>query len=218
MKYYFHAKSTRPGFHFLRKIKNPNPSPIGKKFGFCVCGAPPGTRTLGPLIKRNRNAFFVQPGIQRKSVIFIFIQSSLFYLFLSIASFAPCARLCIQFPALRCAENVQKCAGWFFVRKIGDASQDSIIGDLLQRCPSSRFFHEIKRLRTHQVPAGVKRQKGRPLRLLSPSPKNGHKTGGKSWIKCRDKVYCNQAAEAASSASKLAGERQPRAEWGRMVL
>ena len=108
MKYYFHAKSTRPGFHFLKKIKNPNPSPIGKKFGFCACGAPPGTRTLGPLIKRNRKAFFVQPGIQRKSV--VFIQSPLFYLFLSIAFFAPCARLCIQFPALRCAENVQKCA------------------------------------------------------------------------------------------------------------
>ena len=27
-------------------------------------------------------------------------------------------------------------------------------------------------------------------------------------------MYCNQAAEAASSASKLAGESQPRAEWG----
>src|SRR5699024_9560985 len=108
MKYYFHAKSTRLGFHFLRKIKNPNPSPVGKKLGFCTCGAPPGTRTLGPLIKRNQKAFFVQPGIQRKSV--VFIQSPLFCLFLSIAFFAHCARLCIQFPALRCAENVQKCA------------------------------------------------------------------------------------------------------------
>src|SRR5699024_12871434 len=107
MKYYFHAKSTRLGFHFLRKIKNPNPSPIGKKFGFCVCGAPPGTRTLCPLIKRNRNAFFVQPGIQRKSV--IFIQSSLFYLFLSIASFALCERLCFLFPALRCTDSMYIC-------------------------------------------------------------------------------------------------------------
>lgn len=60
------------------------------------------------LFKRNRNAFFVQPGIQRKSV--IFIQSPLFYIFIHIAFFASCARLCIQFPALRCAENVQKCA------------------------------------------------------------------------------------------------------------
>ena len=147
MKYYFHAKSTRLGFHFLRKIKNPNPSPIGKKFGFCACGAPPGTRTLGPLIKRNQKAFFVQPGIQRKSG--IFIKSPLFYLFLFIAFFAPCARLCIQYPAVRCAENVQKCAGWFFVRKIGDASQDSIIGDLLQRCSSSRFFSRNQKIRVY---------------------------------------------------------------------
>ena len=72
------------------------------------CGAPPGTRTLGPLIKRNREAFFVQTGILRKSV--ISIQSPLFYIFIHIAFFASCARLCIQFPALRCAENVQKCA------------------------------------------------------------------------------------------------------------
>ena len=41
---------------FRQNTKNPNPSPIGKKFGFCCCGAPPGTRTLGPLIKRNRCA------------------------------------------------------------------------------------------------------------------------------------------------------------------
>ncbi len=41
------------------KTKNPNPSPIGKKFGFYCCGAPPGTRTLGPLIKRNQRATIV---------------------------------------------------------------------------------------------------------------------------------------------------------------
>ena len=41
------------------KTKNPNPSPIGKRFGFCVCGAPPGTRTLGPLIKRHFKIFCV---------------------------------------------------------------------------------------------------------------------------------------------------------------
>ena len=39
------------------KTKNPNPSPIGKKFGFYCCGAPPGTRTLGPLIKRASRRF-----------------------------------------------------------------------------------------------------------------------------------------------------------------
>ena len=41
----------RDSFCFPKKTKNPNPSPIGKKFGFCCRGAPPGTRTLGPLIK-----------------------------------------------------------------------------------------------------------------------------------------------------------------------
>ena len=41
---------------FTLRTKNPNTSPIGKKFGFCCCGAPPGTRTLGPLIKRNQRA------------------------------------------------------------------------------------------------------------------------------------------------------------------
>ena len=43
---------------FRRTQKNPNPSPIGKKFGFC-CSAPPGTRTLGPLIKRNQRATII---------------------------------------------------------------------------------------------------------------------------------------------------------------
>ena len=49
----------RDSFCFPKKTKNPNPSPIGKKFGFCCCGAPPGTRTLGPLIKRNQRATIV---------------------------------------------------------------------------------------------------------------------------------------------------------------
>ena len=47
----------RDSFCFPKKTKNPNPSPIGKKFGFCCCGAPPGTRTLGPLIKRASRRF-----------------------------------------------------------------------------------------------------------------------------------------------------------------
>ena len=46
-------------FCFPKNTKNPNPSPIGKKFGFCCCGAPPGTRTLGPLIKRNQRATII---------------------------------------------------------------------------------------------------------------------------------------------------------------
>ena len=49
----------RASFCFPKNTKNPNPSPIGKKFGFCCCGAPPGTRTLGPLIKRNQRATIV---------------------------------------------------------------------------------------------------------------------------------------------------------------
>ena len=49
----------RDSFCFPKNTKNPNPFPIGKKFGFCCCGAPPGTRTLGPLIKRNQRATII---------------------------------------------------------------------------------------------------------------------------------------------------------------
>ena len=49
----------RDSFCFPKNTKNPNPFPIGKKFRFCCCGAPPGTRTLGPLIKRNQRATIV---------------------------------------------------------------------------------------------------------------------------------------------------------------
>ena len=49
----------RDSFCFPMNTKNPNPSPIGKKFEFCCCGAPPGTRTLGPLIKRNQRATII---------------------------------------------------------------------------------------------------------------------------------------------------------------
>ena len=49
----------RDSFCFPKNTKNPNPSPIGKKFGFCCCGAPPGTRTLSPLIKRSQRATIV---------------------------------------------------------------------------------------------------------------------------------------------------------------
>ena len=41
----------RDSFCFPKNTKNPNLSPIGKKFGFCCCGAPSGTRTQDPLIK-----------------------------------------------------------------------------------------------------------------------------------------------------------------------
>ena len=41
----------RDSFCFPKNTKNPNPSPIGKKFGFCCCGAMEGTRTPGLLIR-----------------------------------------------------------------------------------------------------------------------------------------------------------------------
>ena len=44
---------------FPKKTKNPNPSPIEKRFGFSLLGAMEGTRTLGPLIKRNQRATIV---------------------------------------------------------------------------------------------------------------------------------------------------------------
>ena len=41
----------RDSFCFPKNTKNPNPSPIGKKFRFCCCGAMEGTRTPGLLIR-----------------------------------------------------------------------------------------------------------------------------------------------------------------------
>ena len=46
----------RDSFCFPKNTKNPNPSPIGKKFGFCCCGAMEGTRTHGLLIRSARRA------------------------------------------------------------------------------------------------------------------------------------------------------------------
>ena len=78
-------------FCFPKNTKNPNPSPIGKKFGFCCCGAPPGTRTLGPLIKRNQRATIVNSQNYADS------------LFLSIYrkfAFCICCILCTCYPLL----------------------------------------------------------------------------------------------------------------------
>ena len=58
----------RPGtlFHgskgfvlFSKEYKKSEPFPYRKKLGFCCCGAPPGTRTLGPLIKRSQRETIV---------------------------------------------------------------------------------------------------------------------------------------------------------------
>ena len=64
-------------FCFPKKTKNPNPSPIGKKFGFC-CSAPPGTRTLGPLIKRNQRATIINFQNHAVSLFFAFFRDFTF--------------------------------------------------------------------------------------------------------------------------------------------
>ena len=89
----------RDSFCFPKKTKNPNPSPIGKKFGFCCCGAPPGTRTLGPLIKRNQRATIVS------------FQNCVNSIFLSFCrKFAFCIRciLCIRYPAVQVCKKCAK--------------------------------------------------------------------------------------------------------------
>ena len=94
----------RDSFCFPKNTKNPNPSPIGKKFGFCCCGAPPGTRTLGPLIKRNQRATIVNSQNYADS------------LFLSIYrkfAFCICCIPCTCYPLLHplsSRSGVQKCA------------------------------------------------------------------------------------------------------------
>ena len=81
----------RDSFCFPKNTKNPNPSPIEKRFGFSLFGAPPGTRTLGPLIKRNQRATIVS------------FQNCVNSIFLSFCrKFAFCIRciLCTRHPLL----------------------------------------------------------------------------------------------------------------------
>ena len=89
----------RDSFCFPKKTKNPNPSPIGKKFGFCCCGAPPGTRTLGPLIKRNQRATIVN---------FQNCANSLFLSFRRKFAFCICCILCICYPL---SHPLSSCSG-----------------------------------------------------------------------------------------------------------
>ena len=81
----------RDSFCFPMNTKNPNPSPIGKKFRFCCCGAPPGTRTLGPLIKRNRRATIIN---------FQNYTNSSFLSFYRKSAFCICCILCTCYPIL----------------------------------------------------------------------------------------------------------------------
>ena len=81
---------SRDSFCFPKNTKNPNPSPIEKKFGFC-CGAPPGTRTLGPLIKRNQCATIVSIQNCVNLMLLSFYREFAFYI---------CCILCIRYPLL----------------------------------------------------------------------------------------------------------------------
>ena len=89
----------RDSFCFPKNTKNPNPSPIGKKFGFCCCGAPPGTRTLGPLIKRNRCATFINFQNHTVSLFLSFYRKSAFYI---------CCIPCIRYPAVPVCKKCAK--------------------------------------------------------------------------------------------------------------
>ena len=75
---------------FSEEHKKSEPFPYRKKFGFC-CGAPPGTRTLGPLIKRNQRATIVNFQNHADSLF-----SSLYREF----SFCICCILCTRHPLL----------------------------------------------------------------------------------------------------------------------
>ena len=89
----------RDSFCFPKNTKNPNPSPIGKKFRFCCRGAPPGTRTLGPLIKRNQRATIVN---------FQNCANSLFLSFRRKFAFCICCILCICYPL---SHPLSSCSG-----------------------------------------------------------------------------------------------------------
>ena len=89
---------------FSEEHKKSEPFSYRKKFGFCCCGAPPGTRTLGPLIKRNQRATIVN--FQNYAV-------SLFLSFYRKLAFCICCIPCICYlllhPLSSCS-GVQKCA------------------------------------------------------------------------------------------------------------
>ena len=76
---------------FSEEYKKSEPFSYRKKFGFCCCGAPPGTRTLGPLIKRNQRATIVN---------FQNCVNSLFLSFYRKFVFCICCILCTCYPLL----------------------------------------------------------------------------------------------------------------------
>ena len=94
----------RDSFCFPKNTKNPNPSPIGKKFGFCCCGAPPGTRTLGPLIKRNQCALIVNFQNRDNPSLYRFVVN---LCFASATFFAPVVPSRIRYLAVPVCKSVQ---------------------------------------------------------------------------------------------------------------
>ena len=76
---------------FSEEYKKSEPFSYRKKFGFCCFGAPPGTRTLGPLIKRNQRATIVN---------FQNCVNSLFLSFYRKFAFCICCILCTCYSLL----------------------------------------------------------------------------------------------------------------------
>ena len=92
-------------FCFPKNTKNPNPSPIGKKFGLCCCGAPPGTRTLGPLIKRNQRATIINFRNYANSSFLAFYRKLTFCIRCILAPVVPS---CIRYPAVPVCKKCAK--------------------------------------------------------------------------------------------------------------
>ena len=84
---------------FSKEYKKSEPFPYRKKFGFCCCGAPPGTRTLGPLIKRNQRATIVNSKNYA---------DSLFLSFYHKFAFCICCILCSRYSLLH---PLSSCSG-----------------------------------------------------------------------------------------------------------
>ena len=66
------SMEARDSFYFPKKTKNPNPSPIGKKFRFCCCGADKRTWTSTelPRLEPESNAS-ANSAISAYSVVFV---------------------------------------------------------------------------------------------------------------------------------------------------
>ena len=93
----------RDSFCFPKNTKNPNPSPIGKKFGFSLFGAMEGTRTHGLLIKRSQRETIVN---FQNCADLLFL--SFYRQFISAVSFAAVIFFCIRYPAIPVCKKCAK--------------------------------------------------------------------------------------------------------------